>query len=259
MDTNPLRARLERGDAALNGWLTIPSGLAAEAMAHAGFHSLTLDLQHAPIGFDAALPMLQAITGTPATPLARASWNEPAAIMRLLDAGAWGVICPMVDSRDDCERFVAACRYPPRGARSWGPTRARFALGGYDPDEADRGVLAFAMVETVAALDALDAIAATPGLDGIYVGPADLTRSLGGGVTVDFAWPPLAAALSRVAAACRANGVVAGVHATRPEDAARLLTAGYRFVTVAADLDLLTRGAAATLATLGEYGEGDER
>lgn len=259
MHDNPLRARFERGDAVLNGWLTLPSAVSAEAMAHAGFDSVTVDLQHGPIGFDTALAMLQAISGAPAVPLVRAPWNDPAAIMRLLDAGAWGVICPMVNSREECERFVAACRYPPQGGRSWGPTRAALALDGYDPEAANRGVLAFAMVETAAALEQLDAIVATPGLDGVYVGPADMTYSLGGGAGVDFDWPPLADAVARIEAACRARGLVAGVHTGRPADAERLLAAGYRLVTVDSDLAYLTRGAAAVverMRPLLTHGEG---
>lgn len=256
MRENPLRAAFANDETVLNGWLHIPSSVSAEAMAHAGFDSLTVDLQHGPIGFEAALTMLQAISSTPTVPLARVAWNHPPAVMRLLDAGAYGVICPMIDDREGCERFVRACRYPPAGTRSWGPTRARFHAGGYDPERANATVLAIAMVETATALANLDGIVATPGLDAIYVGPADLSQSLGVGVTPDFHAPPLADALARIAAACERAGVVAGVHTGTPAQARRARALGYRFVTVRSDLAYLTEGAAAVVGELGSPGEG---
>ena len=241
MHTNPLRARLDAGTPVLNGWLTIPSAVAAEAMGRAGFHSATVDLQHGPIGFETALTMLQALAATPATPLVRVPWNEPAPIMRALDAGA-----------DACARFVAACRYPPDGRRSWGPTRAQLAMDGYESERANREVLTFAMIETGPALDNLDAILATPGLDAVYVGPADLSQALGIGPTVRMGADPLASALRRIADACARHGVIAGVHTGSVEDARAMRSLGYRFVTVRSDLAYLEAGAHAVAAALSE-------
>ncbi|CAN5886849.1 aldolase/citrate lyase family protein [soil metagenome] len=212
MRENKLRTKLENGDAVVNGWLQIPSSVAAEAMAHQGFDSLTLDLQHGPLHYDAALPMLQAISTTDTTPLARVPWNEPGIIMKMLDAGCYGIICPMVNSRAECEAFVQACRYPPQGYRSFGPTRAKFYAGADYAPNANATVLTFAMIETKAALDNLDDILSVPGLDAIYVGPADLSQSLGGPPGADFEDGPVPEALDKIIEAAKQHGVKAGIH-----------------------------------------------
>ena len=129
MRENCLKRLWQEGKIALNAWLTIPSAWSAEVMAHVGYDALTIDLQHGLIDYQTALAMLQAISTTAVVPLVRAPWNEPAMIMRLLDAGAYGVICPMVNTRLEAEAFVQACRYPPAGNRSFGPSRATIYAG----------------------------------------------------------------------------------------------------------------------------------
>src|SRR5688572_26203155 len=129
MRENTLRKTWRNGDAAINGWLAIPSAFSAEIMAHQGFDSLTIDLQHGLIDYQVAVSMLQAISTTSVVPLARVPWNEPGIVMRVLDAGAYGVICPMIDDADDVEALVRACKYPPRGHRSYGPVRASLYAG----------------------------------------------------------------------------------------------------------------------------------
>ena len=124
MRPNNLKTIWQRDEMAINAWLTIPSSWSAEIMSHAGFDAITLDMQHGLIDFQTALSMLQAISTTDCVPLARAPWNEPITIMRLLDAGVYGLVCPMVNTRADAEAFVGACRYPPLGFRSFGPIRA---------------------------------------------------------------------------------------------------------------------------------------
>ena len=127
-------------------------------MAAQGWDSLTIDLQHGLIDYQVAVGMLQAISGGPTTPLVRIPWLDPAIIMKLLDAGAYGVICPMINSAEETERFVAACRYPPAGIRSFGPLRARLYAGSDYFKEANRTILAIAMIETHSALEHLDEI-----------------------------------------------------------------------------------------------------
>ena len=179
MRPNRLREIWQEGGAAVNGWLQLPHGFAAEVMAAQGWDSLTVDMQHGPVGYDVALTMLQALSASDVTPLARVPWNEPGIIMKMLDAGCYGIICPMVNSAEEARRFVGACRYPPKGYRSFGPTRVSFYAGSDYAQHANDTVIALAMIETAQAIENLDAILDTPGLDGVYIGPADLSQSLG--------------------------------------------------------------------------------
>jgi 4-hydroxy-2-oxoheptanedioate aldolase len=129
MRENRIRSLWSQGEAAVNGWLAIPSAFSAETMAHAGWDSLTIDMQHGVIDYQAAVNMLTAISTTPTVPIVRVPWLDPGIIMKMLDAGAYGVICPMVNTREDAEKLVAATHYPPRGTRSFGPIRALLYAG----------------------------------------------------------------------------------------------------------------------------------
>jgi 4-hydroxy-2-oxoheptanedioate aldolase len=249
---NAAKTKFENGEPVVNGWLHIPSSVSAEAMAHQGFDTLTIDLQHGPIGYDAALPMLQAISGTGVVPLARAPWNEPGIVMKLLDAGCYGIICPMINTREQCEAFVGACRYPPHGYRSFGPTRVRFYAGADYAEHANEEVLTFAMIETAEALANLDEIMSVPGLDAVYVGPADLSQSLGGAPGADWEEGPVVAALEQVLSAARKHGVIAGLHNTSVAYAKKMLRMGYVFVTVQSDLNFLVSAARETTASFGD-------
>ena len=248
MFVNPVKQRLRDGKNIINGWLHIPSPLTAEAMAHVGFDSLTLDLQHGPFGFEAVLPMLQAITSTQTVPMARVPWNEPGIIMKLLDAGCYGLICPMVSTPEQCEAFVGACKYPPLGYRSFGPTRVRLHAGDSYAEVANQEIFTLAMIETAEALTNLDDIMAVPGLDGIYVGPADLSQALGGKPGADWLDGPVVEALGRILELAQQRDIVAGVHTMSIAYARRMLDFGYRFVTVQSDLAFLVSGAKATVS-----------
>ena len=148
-------------------------------MANQGWDSLTIDMQHGLIDYPNAVNMLQAISTTETTPMARVNWNEPGQIMKILDAGCYGIICPMVSNRKEAENFVQACQYPPKGYRSFGPIRASIYGGGDYAKHADQEILKLAMIETKEALEKLDEILDTPNLDGIYIGPADLSLAVG--------------------------------------------------------------------------------
>ena len=169
---------MRRQESLVNAWLAIPSTYSAEVMGHQGFDSVTVDLQHGMIGFDAAIPMLQALSST-AVPLARVSKNDPALVMRLLDAGAYGIICPMVSTPEQARDFVSACRYPPKGGRSFGPARGLLYGGADYFAHADREIVTLAMLETVEAVANADAILAVEGLDEICIGPNDLSLAYG--------------------------------------------------------------------------------
>lgn len=256
MRENKLKTKLENGETALNGWLHIPASVTAEAMAHGGFDSLTIDLQHGPLHFEAAVPMLQAISTTDVTPLARVPWNEPGMIMKMLDAGCYGIICPMVNSGSECEAFVKACRYPPQGYRSFGPTRAKFYGGTDYAKHANATVLTFAMIETKEALDNLDDILSVPGLDALYVGPADLSQSLGGPPGADFRDGPVPEALDKILEVAKRHGVKAGIHNASVSYAKEMTGKGFQFVTVETDLSYMLAGAQKIVAGFKDRAEG---
>lgn len=250
MRENGVKRVWQEGGSVLNGWLHIPSSYAAEIMAHAGYDSITVDLQHGPPDFADALTMMQAISTTETVPLVRVPWNEPGTIMRLLDAGSYGVICPMINTREEAERFVGACRYPPRGYRSFGPYRAALYAGADYAEHADETVLTMAMVETREALRNLDDIMGVPGLDAVFIGPSDLGQSLGLGPGMDRTEPPVLEAIDAVLAAAKRNGVEAGIFTGSVEYASRMLEEGFRFVTVLSDGRLLASAASQTVAAL---------
>ncbi|HUZ74612.1 MAG TPA: aldolase/citrate lyase family protein [Stellaceae bacterium] len=240
MRENRIRTIWAAGGAVINGWCAIPSGFAAELMAHMGWDSLTIDTQHGLIDYQVMVSMLQAISTTPVTPMVRVPWNDPAAIMKALDAGAYGIICPMVNSRAECERFVGACRYAPRGYRSSGPTRAVLYGGADYPVKANDTVLALAMIETREALGNLDAILSTPELDGVYIGPSDLSVSLGLAHGLDRSEENVVAALRSVLDGCRRHRIRACIHTGSTAYAKRMIAMGFDSVTVLGDSRLLT-------------------
>ena len=210
MRENNVRSIWKRGGAVINGWLGIPSSIAAENMAQAGWDGLTVDLQHGHVDYQAAVTMLQAISTTGTTPLARVPWMEPGIIMKLLDAGAYGIVCPMINTRAECEAFVGACRYAPRGYRSFGPVRATWYGGADYFKHANDTVITMAMIETKQAMDNLDEILSVPELDSLYIGPNDLAISLGyapSGVPTD---PVVIDAIKTIAAGAKTPRRVRG-------------------------------------------------
>ena len=183
--------------------------------------------------------------------MARVPWLEPGIIMKALDAGAFGIICPMVNSAEQAAEFASYMRYPPLGQRSFGPTRVSFAVGADYGARANDEVLAFAMIETVEGMANLSSIAATPGLDGLYVGPADLALGLAQGrlpLGFDREEPEMIAALKEIAAACKTNGIRAALHCGAPEYAARAIEWGFDMTTVSGDTRLLAGAAGASVA-----------
>ena len=248
MRENRLKLLWAENKAAVNGWCAIPSSFSAEVMAHQGWDSLTIDLQHGMIDYQAAIPMLQAISTTSTVPMVRVPWLEPGILMKVLDAGAYGVICPMISTREDAERLVAACRYPPQGGRSFGPIRATLYGGADYPAHANETVAVFAMIETRQALDNLDEIVAVEGLDAVYIGPSDLASALGYKPGFDRSEPELVEAIDLVLAKARERNLVAAIHNGSPAYARSMIEKGFRLVTVGSDARFIASGAAATLA-----------
>ena len=252
--TSRLRNLWAQGQPAYNLFLTIPNAWTAELMARAGFDAVTLDMQHGLIDFSTALQQLQAISATDTVPLVRLQWNEPSIIMKMLDAGAAGLICPMIETAEDTAAIVRACHYPPAGIRSYGPIRAGRLAGGDYFQTANREVLAFAMIETAAAAGNLEAIAAVPGLSGLFVGPYDLSASLGLERMGDVHDPSLMAVLKRVLAACEKHGLIPGVYGGSVEHLLDLAGMGFRLLSTGDDTKLLEQGARGLLGKLREGG-----
>lgn len=233
-----------------NVFLTTPNNWTAELMAHAGFDSITLDMQHGLIDLATAISMLQAISTTDCLPLVRAQWNSPAHLMQMLDAGAQGIICPMIYTARDAERFVAACRYPPAGIRSFGPIRAQL-YGGKDYFKtANDSILKFAMIETKEAYENLEAIAAVEGLSGIYVGPFDLSVSMELNKKADFKSEALLGILERVLEVAAQAGLKTGVYTVDPFDAKKVRAMGFDLISCGDDTGILKKGAAELLKAL---------
>lgn len=250
MRKNALRPIWQRGGTVVNGWLSIPSGFSAEVMAQQGYDSLTVDLQHGMNDFQTALQCFQAISTTSVVPLVRVPWLEPAIVMKCLDAGAYGVVCPLINTREDAERFVSYCRYPPTGERSYGPNRVMLYAGSDYADHADAEVLTIGMIETVAALDNLDAILSTPGLDAVYVGPADLALAFGLKPSFEPSDARMLDAFEKVVACAQRHGKIPGIHTGSGAYAVKMAKMGYRFITVSNDARLLASAASAGVKTL---------
>src|SRR5215207_6282535 len=232
---NPLREVWAEGRTAFGVWAAIPSSFSAELVAGAGVDYVCVDQQHGVVNYASMVPMLQAIGATGAAPITRVLSNDPFRIMKALDAGAWGVIVPLVNDAGEAARAVSACRYPPDGIRSYGPIRASDVIRSKDPEDLAREVLCLVMVETREGLENVEEIAATPGIDGIYVGPADLALSLG--------LPPTTEVTEKK------HAIVAGIHCSSGEWAQRQAGAGFDMVTVAVDAALLGGAARREVAT----------
>ncbi len=234
----------------VGGWCVVPSALTAELMGHCGFDWVCIDTQHGLIGYESMAAMLQAlaITGTPA--FVRVRWNEPGEIMKALDAGAQGVIVPMVNSADEARQAVGACRYPPDGYRSWGPIRASLGIADYSPALANRRVVVAVMIETPDGVRNADKITSVPGVDAVYVGPSDLAAGHGMVPDGTVREPEHARLVETILAACQRAGVVAGIHCGDLETAIRWRQAGFRMLNVQSDAVFLRQAAQAVVGSL---------
>ena len=251
MRKNKLKELFKAGKPIINGWLAVPSSFSAEAMANQGWDSLTIDMQHGLLDYPNAINMLQAISTTETTPMARVNWNEPGQIMKILDAGCYGIICPMISNRREAENFIQACQYPPKGYRSFGPIRASIYGGGDYAKHADQEILKLAMIETKEALEKLDEILDTPNLDGIYIGPADLSLAVGEEPGFDKAENTKAyKEILRILEAAKKRNLLAGLHNGTAEYAEKMLDKGFNLVTVGSDSRYISAGAKSDLEKL---------
>ncbi len=241
---NRVREIWKSGGTVVNGWLAIPSAFSAEMFSQAGWDSVTVDLQHGVQDYLSCVACFQGMQPHGVTPMVRVPWNEFGIIGKVLDAGAYGVICPMINTAEEARRLVAACRYPPQGQRSNGPIRAG-AYGGFGTYQktANAEILVMPMIETRQALDNLDAILDVEGIDAIYIGPSDLGFSLGLEPRLDREEKEVLKIYERLLEAVAKRGIVAGIHNGTPAYAKRMIGMGFRLVTLSNDVGIMVAAA----------------
>lgn len=250
MTPNGLNLLWANNKPALNGWLAIANPFVAEIMAGRGYDSLTIDMQHGALDYADALGMLQSIRASGVTPIVRVPWLDPGSIMKALDAGAYGIICPMINNRAEAEALVSYMRYPPLGSRSFGPTRVSFAAGDNYASEANDNVMCFAMIETAEAMENLKDIVSTPGLDGVYIGPADLTLGVTNGRLppgFDRQEPEMIDTIKSIIKAAKEAKIKVGLHCGAPSYASQAIGWGCDLVTLLNDVRLLAAAATASV------------
>ncbi|GIH24346.1 aldolase [Acrocarpospora phusangensis] len=239
MSDNPLIRRWRAGEVTYGVWCTVPGSVSAELIARQGPDYCCLDFQHGLIDLAAGVTMMQAVEAGGSIPVARVNWNEPNRIMQVLDAGARGVVVPMVGNAEEAARAARAFRFPPHGDRSWGPVRTGGVLGGTDPETlADQACIL--MIETADGIGNVREIAAVPGVDALYIGPSDLSLSLGlrpGHTPPD---PRFTEVVDGIRTVCLENGIAAGIHCGSGEEAARYAEQGFTMITVGTDSSLLS-------------------
>ena len=248
MRENSSLAAWQRGEQTIGLWLSLANTYSAEAMSKLGFDWVCIDMQHGLIDYTDLVNMLPAISNSDATPLVRVPWNEPYEIMKALDAGAYGVIIPMVNNRKEAEQAVMACRYPPLGNRSFGPIRGALYGGRGYALEANDQIACIAMIETAEGIANADEIMSTSGLNGIYIGPADLALSMGLPAMGDQPQDEHLAVVKELLEKCRAYKIAAGIHTSSLEYAQKYLALGFNFVTLGSDSGHMAKNAARELA-----------
>jgi len=243
---NKVKELWKKEQVAIGGWLSIPSGISTEIMAHHDWDVLTIDMQHALVSVSDMVPMITAISTTDVTPFVRVPWLEPGIIMKALDAGSYGVICPMINTQKDAEMFVSFCRYAPQGTRSFGPGRAVLYAGNDYATQANETILTLAMIETQKALDNLEEILTVDGLDAVFVGPSDLGLSLGYSPG-NHEEPVLLEAIEMILKKAKSKGKRTGIYTLTPDYAHRMKKLGYDYVVISSDSRMLTAQANKTL------------
>jgi 4-hydroxy-2-oxoheptanedioate aldolase len=253
MKKNALKKKIADGVQAVGGWVAIPNAFSTEIYAAQGWDSVTIDMQHGASDIHDVVPLLQAI-GHDVTPIVRVPWNDPAHIMRVLDAGAMGIICPMINTKAEAEALVRSSRYPPMGERSFGPFRA--AQYGADYwQHANEEILVFAMIETRQAVSNLADILSVKGINGVYVGPSDLSLSLGKPPTLDPSDKIVLEAMDIIVKTTRKWGHIAGVHTDGAATARKRFAEGYQMCTILNDVRLMAVAAANAIREVRGQGE----
>ena len=240
MRENKLRDIWKSGAAAVNGWLAIPNSFSAETMAHQGWDSLTIDMQHGIADYADMCAMLTSISTTETVPLVRVPWNEPGMIGKVLDGGAYGVICPMVNTKEEAEKLVAYSKYPPRGTRSNGPIRSgMYGSAGTYQQTANDEIVLLPMMETKTAVENMESILDVEGINGVYIGPSDLGFSYGLVPKLDREEPEILKIYEKIVKECGKRGLYPGIHCSGADGAVRAINMGFKLVTLSNESGLM--------------------
>ncbi|MEP7030171.1 MAG: aldolase/citrate lyase family protein [Pseudolabrys sp.] len=249
-----LAKRLRAGETVFGGWCNLGSAIVAETVARAGFASVVLDAQHGLWDVGAMIDGISALHHAGSAPGVRVPLNDFALVSRALDAGAELIVAPMINTAADARQFAAAAKYPPLGERSWGPTRAMALQDKSDPvqymRDANDGTMTLAMIETVTALSNVDAIAATPGIDALFVGPYDLATALSAGTAQDINAPEVERAVDKICEAAVKASKIPGIYCRDAERALAMVKRGFRFLTIGSDHGMVREGAMAIVKAL---------
>jgi 4-hydroxy-2-oxoheptanedioate aldolase len=245
---NAVKEAWKAGRAVVNGWLAIPNAFSAEMFAKCGWDSVTVDMQHGVQDYLSCVACFQGIQPSGAVPMVRVPWNEPGIIGKVLDAGAYGVICPMINTAAEARALVQYCKYPPAGTRSNGPIRAgAYGSAGAYQKTANDEILVIPMIETRTAVENIREILDVPGIDGIYIGPSDLCFSYGKEPRLDVEDPEILAIYDMLLAETAKRGIAAGLHNATAAYAHRMIRKGFKLVTIANDVGLMVQAATAAV------------
>ena len=254
MKTNPVRAKLKRGEPSVGTWLTLSDTVAARLMTRVGFDWLTVELEHSPTNFETAANNFAIIAASGVVPLARVPWNTGENIKRVLDTGAWGIVVPMVNSRAEAEAAVAAARYAPLGTRSIG---GQLHAANFDTDpatyyaRANDEILVVLMAEHIQAIEDADEIFSVPGIDVVFIGPNDLHNSMGKPPAFESEHQEFVDALQHILKTARKYGVAPGIHVADVAAAQRRIAEGFQFVAIASEAGMMLSKASEITKTLG--------
>lgn len=240
MANNRVKQIWASGKAVVNGWLVVPSGLTAEMIAQCGFDSVTVDMQHGVHDYISMIECFQAMNGQFVTPMVRVPWNEPGIIGKALDGGAYGVICPMVNTAQQAKNLVSYAKYPPAGTRSNGPIRAGIGTPGSYQKTANDEVIVLPMIETKIAVENMESILDVQGIDGVYIGPTDLGLSYGIGPKVDHILPEILNIYDKIVNECDKRKLCPGIHCGDAEGAVRAINMGFKFVSLSDEIGLMS-------------------
>ena len=224
----------------INTWLSLPNSFIAESFGKMGWDSITIDMQHGQNDYTTSIPMLQALANSNSTPMVRVPWNEPGIIMKMLDLGVMGIIAPMINTKEECEKFISYCYYPPIGQRSFGPMRAQLIHGNNYFENANKNILSFAMIETQQAVENLDKILSVPNLTGVYIGPADMSSSYGMKPKFDVKEDPVFSNIKLIAKKANEYGKIAGIHNGTTKYAKEMIDLGFKLVTISSDFRFMS-------------------
>ena len=237
---NNLLKILESNLPIINTWLSLPNSFVSEAFGKMGWDSITIDMQHGQNDYQSSIPMLQSLTNSSSVPMVRVPWSEPGIIMKMLDIGVMGIIAPMINNKEDCEKFVSYCYYPPIGQRSFGPMRAQLIHGSDYFQNANDNILSFAMIETKEAVNNLDEILSVKNLTGVYIGPADMSSSYGLQPKFDIKEDPIFSNIKLIANKAREYGKISGIHTGSTSYAKEMIELGFNLVTISSDFRAMT-------------------